>query len=221
MANQIQSIAPETLSVITHNNIPVITTNLLAQLYCTDDNNIIKNFQRNTDRFIEGKHYFKLEGKELREFKHCMTNCHSVEIARQTRNLILWTERGAARHAKMLDTDQAWKVFERLEDCYFEVNKPSSRIEQQIIHSLKLTDDELYDLAWLFKAAYIMRETLVNLSPALNAIKSDYASNIYSLACEYKRTLDQAKIILIRETAHIDPYGFLWQTVLPELRNKF
>ncbi|MDR8143073.1 hypothetical protein XC08_22250, partial [Acinetobacter baumannii] len=29
------------------------------------------------------------------------------------------TERGAARHAKMLDTDQAWEVFEQLEDCYF------------------------------------------------------------------------------------------------------
>ncbi|MDL9985518.1 hypothetical protein QS817_20565, partial [Providencia rettgeri] len=30
-----------------------------------------------------------------------------------------WTERGAARHAKMLDTDNAWDVFEALEDFYF------------------------------------------------------------------------------------------------------
>ena len=40
-------------------------------------------------------------------------------ISNKTRSLILWTERGAARHAKMLDTDQAWEVFEQLEDCYF------------------------------------------------------------------------------------------------------
>ena len=32
---------------------------------------------------------------------------------------MLWTERGAARHAKMLETDKAWDVFEQLEDSYF------------------------------------------------------------------------------------------------------
>ncbi len=128
MSNQIQSIAPETIQIITHKNIPVITTGLLAQLYFTDNNNIIKNFQRNSGRFIEGKHYFKLESNELKEFKNCMTKSHSVKIAPTTRNLILWTERGAARHAKMLDTDQAWEVFEKLEDSYFDNNKPNSNL---------------------------------------------------------------------------------------------
>jgi hypothetical protein len=37
---------------------------------------------------------------------------------------IYGTERGAARHAKMLDTDQAWEVFERLEDAYFRPAAP-------------------------------------------------------------------------------------------------
>lgn len=46
-----------------------------------------------------------------------MTNCHAVK--KNARIVNLWTERGAARHAKMLDTDQAWEVFEQLEDCYF------------------------------------------------------------------------------------------------------
>lgn len=40
-------------------------------------------------------------------------------ISSKTRVLTLWTERGAARHAKMLDTDQACDIFEQLEDCYF------------------------------------------------------------------------------------------------------
>ena len=40
-------------------------------------------------------------------------------VSPNARHLVLWTERGAARHAKMLDTDQAWDVFEQLEDCYF------------------------------------------------------------------------------------------------------
>ena len=50
-----------------------------------------------------------------------------VEVSSKTRSLILWTERGAARHAKMLDTDQAWDVFEKLEDCYF-TKKPQEQL---------------------------------------------------------------------------------------------
>ena len=116
----------DTLKPIMHNQIPVITTELLAQLYGTEANNIKVNFSRNADRFVCGKHYFKIEGDELRAMKHEVTESNSVKIARNVRALTLWTERGAARHAKMLETDQAWEVFEKLEDCYFnqKINTP-------------------------------------------------------------------------------------------------
>ncbi|HBM0098447.1 TPA: ORF6N domain-containing protein [Salmonella enterica subsp. enterica serovar Blitta] len=110
-------ISAETLAPITHNQFPVITTELLAQLYGTETNNIKVNYTRNAERFVCGKHYFKLEGDELREFKNKVTQSNLV--APRAKHLILWTERGAARHAKMLETDQAWEVFEKLEDCYF------------------------------------------------------------------------------------------------------
>lgn len=132
-------ISVESISLTVHQNTPVITTELLAQLYGTETANIKMNFSRNAGRFIHGKHFFKLEGQELREFKHRValnysvsdevTNSYSVKIARNVRSLILWTERGAARHAKMLETDQAWDVFEKLEDCYF-----SKKPEQKIPH---------------------------------------------------------------------------------------
>lgn len=107
----------ETLSPVTYNQIQVITTELLAQLYGTDPKYIQNNTARNESRFVEGKHFFKLEGDELKDFKNRPSLRGSV--AKHTRALILWTERGAARHAKMLETDQAWEVFEKLEDCYF------------------------------------------------------------------------------------------------------
>ncbi|EJM8367262.1 ORF6N domain-containing protein [Salmonella enterica] len=112
-------ISVESISLTTHQNIPVITTELLAQLYGTEVIRIQQNHARNAERFIEGKHFFKLVGQELRELKHRLSLSESVKIARNVRSLILWTERGAARHAKMLETDQAWEVFEKLEDCYF------------------------------------------------------------------------------------------------------
>ena len=110
-------ISIETLSPITHNQIPVVTTELLANLYGTDTANIKKNYSRNKDRFVEGKHYFLIKGEQLRELKNSVTSSHQVD--KRTPKLTLWTERGAARHAKMLETDQAWEVFEKLEDCYF------------------------------------------------------------------------------------------------------
>ncbi|WP_149011177.1 ORF6N domain-containing protein, partial [Escherichia albertii] len=97
-------ISVETLSPITHNQIPVITTELLAQLYGTDSDNIKKNYSRNADRFCEGKHFYKVIGDELKNLR--VTLSHSQNpISPKTRSLILWTERGAARHAKMLETE--------------------------------------------------------------------------------------------------------------------
>ena len=122
--------AVESLSVITYQQQPVVTTNLLAQLYGTEPQYINKNHERNADRFVAGKHFIKLEGEALREFKKSLTGSNPVsEIPRQARHFILWTDRGAARHAKMLDTEQAWEVFEKLEDCYFSVKAaPTSPI---------------------------------------------------------------------------------------------
>ncbi|MDM9014233.1 ORF6N domain-containing protein [Escherichia coli] len=131
-------ISVETLSPITHNQIPVITTELLAQLYRTEINNIKVNYTRNSERFVEGKHFFKVVGAELKNLRVTLSNSQNLQpslrglqISPKARSLILWTERGAARHAKMLETDQAWDVFERLEDCYFRQKDPSAPVSCQ------------------------------------------------------------------------------------------
>lgn len=138
----ITTITPEKLTPITHNSVPVITTDLLAQLYGADVKNIQNNYARNAKRFLAGKHFYKIEGKELRELKHRPSVRGSVTIARNVRSLILWTERGAARHAKMLETNQAWEVFERLEDCYFSRPAASEPAQPYMVHGrLLLTAD--------------------------------------------------------------------------------
>ena len=68
--------------------------------------------------FVVGKHFFCLEGDNLRKFREYSAKSGLV-LSSNTPRLYLWTERGAARHAKMLSTDEAWEVFEKLEDCYF------------------------------------------------------------------------------------------------------
>ncbi|EBQ9004427.1 ORF6N domain-containing protein [Salmonella enterica subsp. enterica serovar Anecho] len=122
-------ISVENLSPITHNQIPVITTELLARLYGCSVECIHRNHHRNKDRFAEGKHYIIAKGADLQNLKISLRDFQS--IAPNVRKLILWTERGAARHAKMLETDQAWDVFEKLEDCYFSQKNPSVRVSCQ------------------------------------------------------------------------------------------
>ena len=131
-------ISVETLSPITHNQIPVITTELLAQLYGAEVKNIQNNYARNAERFIEGKHFFKVAGDALKNLRVALNysqnlqpSLRGLQISPKARSLILWTERGAARHAKMLETDQAWDVFEKLEDCYFRQKDPSAPVSCQ------------------------------------------------------------------------------------------
>ncbi|CAI3135736.1 hypothetical protein K008_3845 [Acinetobacter baumannii 25569_2] len=108
------------VSVISFKSIPVVTTEMLAGFYGTESVRIRQNHHENKQRFIEGKHFFKIVGQELKDFVSSLKLlANSPIISNKVRSLILWTERGAARHAKMLDTDQAWEVFEQLEDCYF------------------------------------------------------------------------------------------------------
>ncbi|EFJ7594998.1 hypothetical protein AW765_004570 [Escherichia coli] len=114
------NIATEVFVPIIHKSLPVVTTELLAQFYSVDVSNIQVNFTRNKDRFVEGKHFFKSVGDELKQLRLTLSKSQKGwQISSMTRSLILWTERGAARHAKMLESDQAWEVFEKLEDCYF------------------------------------------------------------------------------------------------------
>lgn len=60
------STSVENLPSLTHNHLPVITAELLAELYGTERQRLTNNFNRNKERFIEGKHFFLIEGDELR-----------------------------------------------------------------------------------------------------------------------------------------------------------
>ena len=119
------SLIPESHTVpsfppIAYKGIPVLTTEMLAQAYEVAEHQIRQNFKNNRSRFVEGKHFFSISGQELKNFTLHVENFYS-QISPKVRALTLWTERGAARHAKMLNSDRAWDVFELLEETFFTV----------------------------------------------------------------------------------------------------
>lgn len=106
------------LTVLEHNDIRVMTTEQLAEAYGCDVQHIKQNFNNNKERFAEGKHYFRLEGAELKSFKKQVEN-FDLPVSKFASAIYLWTKRGAARHSKMLGTERAWDVFDELEESYF------------------------------------------------------------------------------------------------------
>jgi phage antirepressor YoqD-like protein len=114
----------------------VLTTQQLAEAYGVEAKKLSYNFKYNEQRYAEGKHFYKLVGDELREFKRIEqgksgnsrlvengyeqgyeTNCRIVDDSAPS--LYLWTERGALLHAKSLNTDKAWEVYDNLVEFYF------------------------------------------------------------------------------------------------------
>ncbi|EIW6216102.1 ORF6N domain-containing protein [Escherichia coli] len=118
-STELVPVAARDLQIIEYRGQRVITTEQLAAGYGATPIRIRQNHSRNEERFVVGKHYFLLEGDELRELKHRVSQSNSVKIASNVRSLILWTERGAANHAKLLETDQAWNYHEDLVEFYF------------------------------------------------------------------------------------------------------
>lgn len=117
------------LQVIVHRQARVLTTSQLAESYGADKQLIVNNFNRNKDRYTEGKHFVALEGPEKNDF----IDQHQIDLgSKNAKALYLWTEKGALLHAKSLNTDKAWEAYEMLVDSYFNIieQKPLTAREQ-------------------------------------------------------------------------------------------
>lgn len=103
---------------IEHQSQMVLTTAQLAEQYDTDERRISENFNRNRDRYMEGKHFFALQGEEKRAF---LNHTQIEDGSKHASVLYLWTEKGAWLHAKSLNTDRAWEAYEMLVDEYYRI----------------------------------------------------------------------------------------------------
>ena len=149
----------------------VLTTAQLAQLYNCSTQSIIKTFHRNKENFVEGEHYFKLEGEDLRNFKRKMTdctfatNCTFAIVNPNAHVFYLWTALGAAKFAKSLRTKRAWDIYEQLAVNYFKTlpDKKSAKTSAKNEMTNKEKVDRLIRLAKITKDA-TRRENLIAIA---------------------------------------------------------
>ena len=94
----------------------VLTTKQLAEAYGVAEKILRNNFARNQKHYVEGEHFIRVEGDELRALK----GAPQIDVIPKYANTLrLWTERGALLHAKSLNNDMAWQVYDWLVDFYF------------------------------------------------------------------------------------------------------
>ena len=179
---------------LAYKGIPVVTTESLAQAYEVEAKQLRQNFANNKERFTEGKHFYSLSGNELRGFKHSVEIFDSVKIALNVNALTLWTERGAARHAKMLNSDKAWDMFELLEETFFAVVKTEQPAPSPIS---KRTDPER-------KALTAIINTWVGMAPIHYASARAQVNAHFGVASVDALTVAQVKEAIRWVQAKID-----------------
>ena len=172
----------------------IMTTKTLAECYETEENNIKNNFNNNKSRFVEGKHYYLLKGIDLKEFKNQVNDIDLVP--KRTASLYLWTERGVARHAKLLDTDMAWNVYEQLEDTYFKVQEMKQEVKQ------------MSDMEILSRAVLISQEQIKQITAELNE-KTEFIDDIndcftFTQISQFNRQLLKDRKDIVLNTATLN-----------------
>lgn len=151
------------LQIIEKNNQRVLTTAQLAEAYGADVKVINRNFQRNNERYTQGKHYYALSGEELKDFKRS----RQIDVSlKYTSVLYLWTEKGAWLHAKSLNTDAAWDAYESLVDDYYSIKEqkiiPMSK-DQALVTMLRTTADLVEDTQSIKQEQHAMRKLITEI----------------------------------------------------------
>jgi len=163
-----------TIIPIEHQNQRVLTTQQLSEAYETETQIITNNFNRNKDRYTIGKHYYCLEGSEKREF----IDLNQIDLgSKNAQFLYLWTEKGALLHAKSLNTDKAWEVYEHLVDSYFNTQKQQNApINSKMLYQIAAELEAKEKLITTLRTANAQQTQLIGeLQP-----KADYVDHILS-----------------------------------------
>lgn len=183
------------LQIILYENRPVLATAQIAESYGTISEHIYKNFSENKDQYKEYKHFFKLEGKELLNFRKTQQQLH---ISKMARVLYLWTEKGALLHAQSLNTDEAWDSYEILVDEYYMVKEnvvPLSK--NQALGTVLRTTADLVEAQAIKQEQHEIRQELSMIIEKVNeqitltsgeqrAVRKEVAIKVYEIEDDTK-----------------------------------
>lgn len=166
--------------------------------------------------YSDDKAIHRLYRKHVDEFTVNMTGVVKVTTPGGVQDSRVFSLRGAHLMGMFSRTTVA-KEFRRWVLDILDREVANSPIAKQF------TDEELCDLAWLWRAGAVMITACRDVYPLLRVAEHSQAGRFYSIGQEYPRTLNKARQLLKRETSHIEHQPWRddnWSRVLPHLRQE-
>lgn len=191
---------PKTLCV---HGTRVLTTRQLAMMYETEPEIINNNFIRNKKKYVLEKHYISIEGEEMRQLK--TSHQFDGELKRVSR-AYFWTEKGALLHAKSLNTDKAWEVYDYLVDFYFRakeerkvpvtVETKPEPVQKPVSKPAMMTVVDVPENPKILKAIEKLQEDLICMKVLLEDCKKYLSEETYE---ERRRAASEVVHIIISD----------------------
>lgn len=188
------------LQIVEHLGQRVLTTEQLAESYGTEPKKIRDNYSNNKNRYVQGKHYFKLQDKELANFKNQYENFGVV--GKRASSVYLWTESGALMHAKSLNTDEAWEVYEKLVETYFRAKNLDKQLKSlspqlQLLINMEIKQKQLEQEIKITKNRVSeIKETIINRNDDWRKDVNKKLRKIGFKYGDYKKFVDESYMLL-------------------------
>ena len=119
----------------------------IAEIHNTELKAINQNINRNIKRFRENVDIIDLKTQSLpvTELEQLGFNKQSVA---NSKNIYLLSERGYAKLIKIIDSDLAWEIHDKLIDEYFQLREQKEQEQQTLLADTRYAEAllELYDL---------------------------------------------------------------------------
>lgn len=166
--------------------------------------------------YADDKSVQRIYSRHADEFTEKMTGVVKLTTPRGMQESRVFSLRGAHLIAMFARTPKA-KEFRRWVLDILDREVQHSPITKQF------TDQELCDLAWLWRAGAVMITACRDIYPLLKVAEHRQAGHFYSIGHEFTRTLNKGREIIKRETTHIEFQPWRddnWSRVLPHLRQE-
>ncbi|RGX55320.1 toxin Bro [Anaerotruncus sp. AF02-27] len=194
----------------------LLTTKQLAEVYEASEQQIQQNANNHQDNFIEGTHYFLLQGEALKEFKRYFDNIEeAIGVSKFASTLYLWTERGASRHCKILDTDKAWEQFDNLEATYFRAKEQS---KFSAVDQLRLQTQAILELDE--RTSYVEKKLEVVEDKVENQITLQTGQQRTLQSVVGRKAYERAAIIYPPDQVK-GSVRLIYQAIYRDLKNRF
>lgn len=190
---------PETVEV---KGMKVLTTRQIAEAYGVSKDKIIYNFNYNKDRYVLGKHYIEVFGEELRRLKR---TCEIQSSFKYAKTLYLWTEKGALLHAKSLNTDKAWEVYDYLVDFYFRAKEEPKETKPAPVETKLVEKKEEQELPQI--------DNSIRVFKVLLQVAEDRGIKVSSYPFKYNDSRLHGDVIGIRTNVTVEKacYELAWE----------